>query len=62
MQPDSNQLVAYVMQNHRIKRKRMSQQQAMSWLDKHVAGWRDTLPPKPVGTIHYDEDSDECDE
>ena len=49
MQPDSNQLVSYVM-----KHNRMSQPQAMGWLDKWVPEWRTEPPPQSVGTIYYD--------
>lgn len=58
MQSDSNQLVAYVMQHHRINGKRMSQSQAMSWLDKWMPTWITEAPPEPVGTIYYDGASD----
>ncbi|SDI08617.1 hypothetical protein SAMN04488136_15812 [Vibrio xiamenensis] len=57
MQADSNQLVAYVM-----KHNRMSQTQAMSWLDKWVPTWRTEPVPEAIGTIYYDGESDGYDE
>ena len=53
MQSDSNELIAYVMTHNR-----MTQAQAMAWLDKRMPTWRSEPPPEIVGVIYYDGPSD----
>lgn len=47
---DSSELIAYVMTNNR-----MTQPQAMAWLDRWAPSWRTEEPNQPVSVIEYDD-------
>ncbi len=51
---DSSELIAYVMTNNR-----MTQSQAMAWLDRWTPSWRTEEPNQPVGIIFTDGKNDE---
>lgn len=52
---DSSELIAYVMTNNR-----MTQPQAMAWLDKRTPSWRTEEPNQPVSFIeNYGDDNEE---
>lgn len=51
---DSSELIAYVMTNNR-----MTQRQAMAWLDRWTPSWRTEEPNQPISVIEYNDQDKE---